>query len=185
MILWTADLERRFRRFLLIDRDGVINHDSPEYVKHWDEFRFYPDALKALAWLKTKKTAVIIVSNQSALHRGLMTYEDFFDLHHRMIAEIRKHHGEILAACYCPHRPEEVCSCRKPAPDLILAAASLYSIPLSETYFIGDRETDLLAARNAGCRGALLCREERTDLGIFHDPVYRNLLSAVKDLFPE
>jgi hypothetical protein len=75
-----------------------------------------------------------------------------------MIKGIQNAGGEILGTFYCPHRPEEECSCRKPSPGMIKAASTIFPIPLSATHLIGDRNSDLLAASRAGCRGVLLDR---------------------------
>jgi D-glycero-D-manno-heptose 1,7-bisphosphate phosphatase len=158
MLIWINSPRPRSRRFLFLDRDGVINADSPDYIKHWGEFRFYPDALDALRWLHKREINVILISNQSALRRGLTTPEDFWDLHRRMIRAVRQAGGDILATFYCPHRPDEKCPCRKPSPAMILAASNLFAIPLEDTYMIGDRPTDIQAGAQAGCRGIMLER---------------------------
>jgi D-glycero-D-manno-heptose 1,7-bisphosphate phosphatase len=158
MLIWMSSPKARSRKFLFLDRDGVLNVDSPDYIKHWDEFHFYPDALDALRWLRHRDVNVILVSNQSALHRGLMSHDDFWQLHEQMIHHICEAGGDMLATFYCPHRPDERCSCRKPSPAMILAAARLYGAPMETSYLIGDRATDLQAARQAGCRSIMLER---------------------------
>ncbi len=158
MLIWVNTPKHPSRPFLFLDRDGIINKDRPDYIKHRREFEFYPDALKALRWLREHRIFVVLISNQSAINRGIITWEDFWDIHHWMLRGIRESGGDILGACYCPHRPDEGCSCRKPSPGLIETAAALFRIPLRETCFIGDRSSDLLAAGRAGCRGVLLNR---------------------------
>ena len=158
MLIWVSTPECHSRPFLLLDRDGIINVDRPDYIKHRREFRFYSDALRALRWLHEHQILVVLISNQSGLNRGLISWENFWDIHQRMLRGIQDAGGDILGTLYCPHRPEEGCSCRKPQPGLIQAASQLFRIPLEETYFIGDRSSDLLAANNAGCRGVLLDR---------------------------
>jgi D-glycero-D-manno-heptose 1,7-bisphosphate phosphatase len=158
MLIWVSTPECHSRPFLLLDRDGIINEDRPDYIKHRREFRFYSDALRALRWLHEHQILVVLISNQSGLNRGLISWENFWDIHQRMLRGIQDAGGDILGTFYCPHRPEEGCSCRKPQPGLIQAASQLFRIPLEETYFIGDRSSDLLAANNAGCRGVLLDR---------------------------
>lgn len=158
MLIWISTPKYQSRHFLLLDRDGIINEDRPDYIKHPREFRFYPDALQALRWLHARRIAVILISNQSGLNRGLISWEDFWDIHECMLSGIQKAGGAMLGALYCPHRPEERCLCRKPLPGLIQAAAELFQIPIPETYFIGDRPSDLDAASRAGCRGVFLDR---------------------------
>jgi D-glycero-D-manno-heptose 1,7-bisphosphate phosphatase len=158
MLVWINAPQLPSRPFLYLDRDGVINKDRRDYIKHRREFEFYPDALKALRWLREHRIFVVLISNQSAINRGIITWEDFWDIHHWMLRGVRESGGDILGACYCPHRPDEGCSCRKPSPGMIETAAAVFQIPLTETFFIGDRSSDLLAARRAGCRGVLLDR---------------------------
>ena len=158
MIIWLRRPDWEPSPFLLLDRDGVINEDRPDYIKHRHEFRFYPDALQALRWLRESRIGVIVVSNQSGLNRGIISWDDFWDIHEAMVAGIREAGGDILGAFYCPHRPEEACSCRKPAPGMIKAASEIFHIALKETYLIGDRSSDLHAAESAGCRGIFLDR---------------------------
>lgn len=193
MLTWINSPLSRSSTFLFLDRDGVINEDRSDYIKNWDEYRFYPDALEALAWLNEHEIEVILVSNQSALNRGFMHWEDFWQMHGHMLQSIQKSGGDILAAFYCPHRPDENCYCRKPSPGMILSAASIYDIPLERTCLIGDRQTDLDAARQAGCKGILLERNpctEGMDICIssrekLSPPRFSSLLEAVLALFQE
>lgn len=188
MLIWVGAADYHARHFLLLDRDGVLNEDRPDYIKHRDEFRFYEDALPALRWLHDHRIGAVLVSNQSGLNRGYITWENFWDIHTYLIEGVREAGGAILGAFYCPHRPEEGCSCRKPSPGLLRAASERFQIPLSETHFIGDRETDLLAASRAGCRGLLLDRVGYLSKSLQTNPDWRgvrtftSLLEAVLTL---
>jgi D-glycero-D-manno-heptose 1,7-bisphosphate phosphatase len=160
MLSWIGNLETTATEFVFLDRDGVLNRDRPDYVKNREEFQFYPDALSALQYLHQRKVAVIVISNQSALNRGYIGWDSFWQMHHAMISEVRRAGGDILAAYYCPHRPDEKCLCRKPSPKMLLSAArTLGAVPASAA-MIGDRYTDMLTARQAGCRAVLLDRPE-------------------------
>ena len=185
MIIWIKTPQQHSRPYLLLDRDGVINQDSPNYIKHLGEFQFYADALQALRWLREKHIPVVIISNQSGLNRGIISWEDFWAMHNWMIRRIRDSGGDILGACYCPHRPEEGCSCRKPSPGMIKAASQIFHFSLPETIFIGDRDTDLLAAKRAGCRGMML---DRSGQSIEPPPSFRGedpaLHSSLMDALP-
>jgi D-glycero-D-manno-heptose 1,7-bisphosphate phosphatase len=158
MIVWMKTPQRHSRPFLLLDRDGVINEDRPDYIKHRREFHFYPEALEALRWLREQQIPVVVISNQSGLNRGIISWEDFWDIHTGMLRGILDSGGDIMGACYCPHHPEEGCSCRKPSPGMIKAASEIFQFSLPKTIFIGDRDSDLLAAKRAGCRGLILDR---------------------------
>jgi D-glycero-D-manno-heptose 1,7-bisphosphate phosphatase len=160
MLSWIGNLETTATEYVFLDRDGVLNRDRPDYVKNRDEFQFYPDALAALQWLRQRHVAVIVISNQSALNRGYTDWDSFWQVHHAMIGEARRAGGDILAAYYCPHRPDENCFCRKPSPEMLLNAAKTFGTILSSAAMIGDRSTDLETARQAGCRAVLLERSE-------------------------
>ncbi|NLI81847.1 MAG: HAD family hydrolase [Deltaproteobacteria bacterium] len=162
MLFWVHSAQTRSRKFVFLDRDGVINEDRPDYIKHWEEVRFYPDALEALRRLNEMDVQVILISNQSGLNRGIIGSEAFRDIHRRMVRHIRDCGGDVLAAFYCPHMPHEHCRCRKPAPGMIRKASGIFGIPLENTFMIGDRWTDVEAAENAGCRAILLDRSEET-----------------------
>jgi D-glycero-D-manno-heptose 1,7-bisphosphate phosphatase len=158
MLSWIRSPETSHRKFAFLDRDGVINVDRTDYIKGWGEYHFYLDALEALRWLREHSINAILISNQSALNRGIVRREDFWNIHDRMLHGIREAGGDLLAAYYCPHRPDEKCACRKPAPGMILAACAVYRVSMENACMIGDRETDLSAAARAGCRGILLNR---------------------------
>ena len=188
MLIWISTPECHSRPFLLLDRDGIINEDRPNYIKHRREFRFYPDALQALRWLHKHRILVVLISNQSGVNRGLISWEDFWDIHHWMLRGIHDAGADILGTFYCPHRPDEGCSCRKPKPGLIQAASQLFRIPLEETYFIGDRSSDLITASSAGCRGVLVDRFGKGSEGTASDvdsegiKSFSSLMDAVLDL---
>lgn len=190
MLIWTNSCEIRPRQYLFLDRDGVVNVDRPDYIKHWNEFEFYPDSLAALKQCREKGIGVILISNQSAINRALINLEDFWYLHHRMVQKIEAEGGELSAAFYCPHRPDEHCSCRKPAPGMLIEAARLFDIFLPDSCMLGDRSTDLQAAFAAGCRGSLVEREPSLRQTLSADLTspatvkrYPDLLSAVGELF--
>lgn len=189
MLVWVSSPPPQNRRFVLLDRDGVINADRHDYIKRWDEVDLYAEALQALERLNQKGFSVVLISNQSALGRGIMKWNDFTDIHTRMVQRVREAGGEIHAAFFCPHRPDEGCSCRKPAPGMIHAAARLFQFDPTETTFIGNRMSDMQTAENAGCRGVLLTRDSdgiptsepnpRVRLGI---PSHATLSDAIRGL---
>jgi D-glycero-D-manno-heptose 1,7-bisphosphate phosphatase len=190
MISWINSPSPSGQEFLLLDRDGIINVDSPAYVKNWREFHFYPDALEALMWLKERRIQVILISNQSALNRGIMRWEDFLEIHTQMVRSIQEKGGDILAAFYCPHLPDENCACRKPSPGMILAAQRQFHIPPERTHLIGDKMTDMRAAAQSGCCGILLDRfgaETKNDRSESSEIVCKrrssNLIDVVQELF--
>jgi D-glycero-D-manno-heptose 1,7-bisphosphate phosphatase len=151
---------RTRRRAVFLDRDGVINENRQDYVKTWDEFVFLPGALDSLRLLAHSEFLVVIISNQSAIHRGLVSTAVVEEIHRRMLSEVEKIGARIDGVYYCPHAPSEVCDCRKPLPGLLLKAAEEMQIDLEQSYCVGDKLTDLAAGRAAGCRGILVLTGE-------------------------
>ncbi len=160
MIGWLGSAKPQYSRFLLLDRDGVLNVNRPDYVKSLAEVIFYPDALEALAFVERKSVGVILISNQSGLNRGLIGRDDFWEMHEGVIRRVEECGGAIQAAFYCPHRPDELCECRKPAPAMIFEACRFAGIEPGKTFFIGDSPSDMEAAENAGCQGIRIRRPE-------------------------
>lgn len=141
---------------VFLDRDGVINTDSPHYIKNWAEFRFIPGSLGAIARLSRSGVAVIVITNQSAINRGLVPLAELQAMHHRLCQAVAAGGGRITDILFCPHRPDEDCDCRKPKPGLILAAAKRYGLDLSGAVMVGDSVKDILAGKAAGCGRTVL-----------------------------
>jgi len=141
---------------VFLDRDGVINRRRPDHVKTWDEFEFLPGVLAALATLRSMNAHVVVVTNQGAVGRGLLTPEDLGRIHTRMLQTIRAAGGHVEAIYACLHAPGDGCACRKPAPTLFQRASAELGIRLSDSIMVGDSPTDVAAARAAGCRPVLI-----------------------------
>lgn len=168
---------------MFLDRDGVINQNRADYVKRWEEFRFLPSAIPALRALAASPFLVVVLTNQSAVGRGLMTMEAVEEINRRMCGEVAAAGGRIDAVYCCPHLSEDGCSCRKPLPGLFLQAANDWGIELDASYCIGDKVSDMEAGRSAGCRGILVLTGEGVSqaeqlLGLY--PVVPDLLHAVE-----
>mgnify|MGYP000014696269 CR=1 FL=1 len=150
-------MERKFRRrFVLLDRDGVININRDDYVKSVEEVKFIPGALEALSRLNAAGWNVVVISNQACVGRGIISEETLQTITHKMEEEITRAGGEIAAVYYCMHRPEDGCDCRKPAPGLIERAGRELGFDPNEAVFIGDAEADIKAGKAAGCRTVLV-----------------------------
>ena len=145
---------------VFLDRDGVINEERKDYVKNLDEFIILKGVSKAIKLLKEKNFLVIIVTNQSAVNRKLLTENQLNEIHNYLQVNLRKDHTTCDAIYYCPHKPEENCKCRKPKPGLLLRAAEEHSIDMKNSFLIGDSMTDIKAADTAGCKGILLKENE-------------------------
>ena len=141
---------------VFLDRDGVINADRPDFVKSWREFEFLPGALDALALLAETPYRVVVLTNQSGVGRGLLTEATLRDMHHRMLDCVRASAGRIDAIYYCPHVPDDRCTCRKPAPGMFLRASADLNIDLTCSWMVGDRLSDVEAAAAAGVRSILI-----------------------------
>lgn len=148
---------------IFLDRDGVIIENRAHYVRSWQDVEFLPGAIQALAGLAQTGFFIIIVTNQSAVGRGIITQAEAEEINKNMIGIIREHGGRIDGLFMCPHAPEEQCSCRKPRPGLIHQAASELSIDLESSVMIGDALTDLEAGSRAGITDRILLRTGRGD----------------------
>ena len=150
----------KIKRAVFLDRDGVINENRQDYVKTWDEFIFMPRALESLGLLAYSEFFVVVVSNQSAIHRGLVSSAMVEEINCRMVNQVKKTGARIDGVYYCPHIPSEACHCRKPLPGLFLRAAEDMQIDLERSYCVGDKLTDVAAGKAAGCRNILVLTGE-------------------------
>jgi D-glycero-D-manno-heptose 1,7-bisphosphate phosphatase len=135
---------------IFLDRDGVINENRSDYVKSWNEFRFLPESLEAIAKLTQAGYRIVVCTNQAGVARGLISLETLEDIHRRMRAEVVHAGGSIEAIYYCPHAKDANCACRKPRPGMLLRAHDELHIDLSESILIGDSITDVRAGQAAG-----------------------------------
>jgi len=173
---------------VFLDRDGVINRDSPEYIKSLDEFDFLPRSLSAIQKLTKSGIKTIIITNQSAVNRGLISRKTLETIHGAMTTEIRARGGRIEDIFFCPHTPQEGCDCRKPAPGMIHKARLKHAIDLSFTGMVGDSAKDIACARRAQVRYAVLVKtgnfakaqQELRDLKLKPDRVALDLYAAVE-----
>lgn len=143
-------------KLVILDRDGTINSDSEDFVKTPDEWVPLPGSLEAIARLTHAGWHVVIASNQSGLGRGLFDVASLNAMHakmHKMLAALG---GRIDAVFYCPHSPEEKCSCRKPLPGLFEQIGARFGVPLKGVPTAGDSVRDLLAGAAAGCEPHLV-----------------------------
>ena len=138
---------------VFLDRDGVINKKKDDYVKSVNEFVMLTDVAKAIKLLNDKNYLVIIVTNQSAINRGLLSHEELSKIHGIMKQELEKSGAHVDAIYYCPHRPDENCPCRKPKTDMLEKAIHEHSISKKLSCLIGDSESDIVAARQVGILG--------------------------------
>jgi D-glycero-D-manno-heptose 1,7-bisphosphate phosphatase len=167
------------KKAAFLDRDGVINHKPPEgqYVTCREEFQFIPGVEEAIALLNNAGYVVVVVTNQRCVAKGLLTVETLDSIHEWMCRVLARA-GAVIAGVYCcPHENAPPCSCRKPAPGMLLAAANAHNIHLASSWMIGDSEIDIQAGRNAGCKTVRILKMNEEEIG---DPDFfaPSLLSA-------
>jgi D-glycero-D-manno-heptose 1,7-bisphosphate phosphatase len=144
------------KKAIFLDRDGVINLEKKDYVKSIKEFQIIDGVPKAIIELKKKGFLVIIITNQSAINRGLLTIKILNEIHNHLQEILKDNNTSIDDFYFCPHRPDENCKCRKPNPGMILKAVQEHNIDMNQSFMIGDSLTDIQAAQKAGCEGILL-----------------------------
>jgi len=139
-------------KLAILDRDGVINCDSADFVKSADEWIALPGSLAAIARLTQAGWKVVVATNQSGLARGLFDAAALNAMHAKMCCELAQAGGHIDAIFVCPHGPDDGCTCRKPLPGLFHEIARRYDINLAGIPAVGDSLRDLQAAHAAGCQ---------------------------------
>jgi D-glycero-D-manno-heptose 1,7-bisphosphate phosphatase len=171
------------RRAIFLDRDGVLNYNRRDHIKTPEEYVPIPGAAEAVVRLKQNGWAVVVVSNQSGLARGLFGQEALAAITAKMESVLAAAGGGVEGVYYCPHAPEAGCGCRKPAPGLLLRAARELDLDLGSSYLVGDKACDIECGRAAGPRTVLVetgLAEERPDAAVVRpDHQARDLSEAV------
>lgn len=152
----------KLHKAVFFDRDGVINKERSDYVKTIYELEILPRVIESAKQLKEAGFLLVVVTNQSAINRGLTTHDNIKDIHSTIRGFFKNNGADIDGFYYCPHKPEENCYCRKPKPGLLFKAAQELNIDLKSSWMIGNNDSDLQSAISAGCRGIKIS----TDLGI-------------------
>lgn len=141
---------------IILDRDGVINEDSDDYIKSPDEWIPIPGSLHAIAQLNRAGHQVVVATNQSGIARGLYSKATLKKIHAKMTKALEEVGGHLDGIFYCPHHPDENCLCRKPKPGLLLEIAKQYKTNWHDALFIGDSFKDIEAARAVNCKAMLV-----------------------------
>jgi D-glycero-D-manno-heptose 1,7-bisphosphate phosphatase len=142
---------------IFLDRDGVINKEL-NYLYKIEEFKFIDGIFEACMHYLALDFKIIIISNQSGIARGLYSEKDYQILTDWMLKKFKRKNIEILDVFHCPHLPEANCRCRKPKPGMIMEAKITHNIDMKKSWMIGDKETDITAANNAGISKTILLR---------------------------
>jgi D-glycero-D-manno-heptose 1,7-bisphosphate phosphatase len=144
-------------KLVILDRDGVINQDSDEYIKSPEEWTPIPGSLEAIAKLNQAGFTVVIASNQSGVGRGYFDLATLEKMHDKMKLALKEHQGHIDRIYFCPHIPDDNCSCRKPKPGLFKQIANDFNIQdATDVYAIGDNYRDIQAAQAIPCQQLLV-----------------------------
>ena len=139
-------------KYIILDRDGVINHDSPSYIKSPHEWIPIDRSLDAIGLLTKLSYRVLLVSNQAGVSRGIIKYKDVLETHNKLITSCLEHGGEIFSTHYCYDHPDSSSTKRKPQPGMYLEIADRLGINLSDIFAIGDSPKDMIAALSSGCK---------------------------------
>jgi len=174
-------------KLVILDRDGVINHDSDDYIKSPEEWVPIPGSLEAIARLHREGYKVVVVTNQSGVGRGLFDMNMLCRIHTKMLEAVRAKGGEIDAIFFCPHRPEDNCGCRKPQPGLYQEVTERLKVNLSGVYSVGDTERDIIVARLVSARPVLVRtgngkRTQKKSKALADVPVFEDLAAFTDNL---
>ncbi len=143
-------------KLIILDRDGVINEDSDNYIKSVKEWIPIPGSIEAIARLSKAGYIIAIATNQSGLARGYFSENELMAMHDKLTKLVEAAGGEIATIQYCPHHPDQNCTCRKPKPGMITTILNDMDRPASDAWMIGDSLKDLQAGKAAGCSTALV-----------------------------
>ena len=174
-------------KLVILDRDGVINHDSPAYIKSPEEWKPIPGSLEAIALLSQAGYRVLVATNQSGVGRGLFEMATLNAIHDKMHRALGLAGGRIDGIFYCPHAQDAGCNCRKPKPGLLKEIAHRFGVSLDGVPFIGDSLRDLQAAVAVGAQPILVLtgkgKKTRKDGNLPEGTVvYNDLAAAVRSL---
>jgi len=143
---------------VFLDRDGVLIKDT-NYPGDPETIVFLPKIAQAIRMLNDKGYTVVVVTNQSGVARGYFPEENVKRIHGKIAEKVCEAGARIDRFYYCPHHPDENCSCRKPKPGLLLQAQKDFDIDFARSYLISDSESDMAAGRSVGCKTILLSHE--------------------------
>lgn len=143
-------------KLVVLDRDGVINKESPDFIKTPEEWLPIKGSLEAIGRLSQAGFDVVVITNQSGVARGLLSADMLGQIHVRMIDYVQQHGGKIQSVLFCPHHPDDECDCRKPNAGLYHDLAQRLNISFADVYSVGDSLRDLQAAARAGAKPILV-----------------------------
>lgn len=144
------------KKLIILDRDGVINEDSDNYIRSLEEWLPIAGSIEAIAKLSIAGYLIAIATNQAGLAKGLFNEADLNAMHAKMIELVELSGGTITTIRYCPHHPNENCGCRKPRPGMLISILEDLNVKPEDSWFIGDNLKDIQAGERAGSKTALV-----------------------------
>ncbi len=178
-------------KLIILDRDGVINFDSDEYIKNINEWHPIPGSLEAIAKLSQAGFKIAVATNQSGINRGLFGIQELDEMHQMLHNRVRELGGYIDAIFFCPHQPKDHCDCRKPNTGLFRLIANFFQVSLNGVPTIGDSWRDIEAALSMNCRPILVRTGKGEETLQLHQedikkiPVYTDLSAAAAELIKD
>ncbi len=174
-------------KLIILDRDGVINHDSDQFIKSPDEWKPIDGSLEAIARLNQWGWRVVVASNQSGIGRGLFGMDTLNAINDKMVKSLALVGGRLDAIFFCPHAADSTCECRKPKPGMLLQIADRFNVDLVDVPMVGDSLRDLQAGVAVGCKPYLVLTGKGKKTS--EDPelpagtqIYPDLATVVADL---
>lgn len=166
---------------IILDRDGVINQESPHYIKSPDEWIEIPNSTSAIGLLTKAGYRSVIATNQSGVNRGLFSRHMLDKIHEKMLSLVHAAGGKIDGIYFCPHKPDENCDCRKPKPGLLQQIQHDFNLTPQQMLMVGDSQRDYEATQTFGCEFVLVRTGNGSDLVLPDSvPVFDDLLAFVK-----
>jgi D-glycero-D-manno-heptose 1,7-bisphosphate phosphatase len=169
-------------KLIILDRDGVINYDSPAYIKSPDEWQPIPGSLEAITQLNKAGYKVAIATNQSGVGRGYFDLPTLHAIHNKMMQKLQMLGGSINIIAFCPHHPNDNCLCRKPRAGLLEQISQKLKIDLSQALMIGDSPRDMEAAFSVGAKGWYIHPQSTPPQAYMTIRAFPNLQKAVEAL---
>jgi D-glycero-D-manno-heptose 1,7-bisphosphate phosphatase len=174
-------------KFIILDRDGVINFDSDQFIKSPDEWKPIPGSLEAIARLNQWGWRAVVASNQSGIGRGLFGMDTLNAINDKMVRSLAQFGGRLDGIFFCPHAADSTCDCRKPKPGLFQQISRRYNVDLTGMPAVGDSLRDLQAGAAVGCKPYLVLtgkgRKTKDDPALPPGTlIYADLASVVADL---
>ena len=186
--IYTSD--NKIRKAIFLDRDGVINYNDKNYVQSVESVKLIPKSLEAIAAISKSDYAIVIVTNQSAIGRGIISEQTSKSINEHLLNLIHNANGRVDGLYVCPHHPKMTCPCRKPKPGMLLKASSDLKLNLNHSWLIGDAFTDIQAAIAAKTKPILVKTGRGNEQSLLLEqyqitnvPILNDLYDATKYIF--